>query len=316
MDRLLAMQVFTTVVDAGSFSLGARRLKLSNATVSTLIRSLEAHLGVRLINRTTRRMHLTDDGTAYYERCRRILTQVEETENAFARARDLPHGMLRVDVPTAFGRLYFVPALPAFLDQYPDLRITVTMTDRRADLIEAGVDAAVRTGTLEDSTLVARRVYEARYVACASPEFLARYGEPKSPEDLSRFRCLGFYSLNTEQVTSWRFERDGVHITHEPDGHININSPDALVEAAKYGEGIIYLVDISVSRALAAGELKAVLTDWHTPAQPWSVVYPQTRHLSAKVRAFSDFVASMFPLPGPNTLPRPVGMGMPEMDPS
>lgn len=302
MDRFLAMQVFAAVVESGGFSVAARRLRLSNATVSTVIRNLESHLGVRLMNRTTRRMHLTDDGAAYYERCQRILSQVEETEAALLRSRDRPHGLLRVDLPTAFGRLYFIPALPGFLDQYPDLQITVTMTDRRGDLIESGVDAAVRTGTMDDSTLVARRVYDTRYVACASPEFLERYGEPRSPSDLARFRCLGFYSLNTEQITAWRFERDGAQFTYEPDGRININSADALVEAARYGEGIIYLLDISASRALAAGELRAVLTDWNTPTHALSVVYPQTRHLSAKVRAFADFVAGMFPLPG---LPEP-----------
>lgn len=293
------MQVFTSVVDAGSFTLAARRLKLSNAAVSTLVRNLEGHLGVRLINRTTRRMHLTDDGAAYYERCGRILAQVEETESALARSRTQPQGLLRVDLPTAFGRLYFIPALPEFLEQHPDLQITVTMTDRRVDLIEAGIDAAVRTGDLEESTLVARRVYEARYVACASPAFIARYGEPESPRDLTRFRCLGFYSLNTEQVSPWRFERDGASHTHEPDGRININSADALVEAALYGEGIIYLLDISVSRAINARQLVPLLPDWTTPTVPWSVIYPQTRHLSAKVRAFTDFVAAMFPLPGP-----------------
>ena len=303
MDRLLAMQVFTTVVDANGFSAAARRMKLSNATVSTLVSNLEAHLGVRLLNRTTRRMHLTDDGAAYYERCRRILAQVEETETALARTRERPHGRLRVDLPTAFGRLYFIPALPGFLDQYPDLQITVSMTDRRGDLIESGVDAAVRAGVLDDSTLVARRVYEAHYVACASPDFLQRYGMPRSPADLAKFRCLAFYNLNTEQVSPWRFERDGANHVHEPDGRIAINNADALVEAARYGEGIIYLLDISVSRALEAGQLTALLPDWTTPTVPMSVVYPQTSHLSAKVRAFADFVATMFPLPAPP--PRP-----------
>ena len=301
MDRLQAMEVFVAVVDAGSFTQAARRLKLSNANVSTLVRNLEDHLGVRLLNRTTRRMHLTDDGTAYYERCRRILADVEETESALARSRTQPEGMLRVDLPTAFTRLYFIPALPEFLDQYPDLRITVTMTDRRSDLIEMGVDAALRTGALEDSTLVARRVYDARYVACASPDFIARFGEPKSPRDLARFRCLGFHSPNTEQVSPWRFERNGANYVHAPDGRININSADALVEAALYGEGIIYLLDVSLSSALTAGRLRALLPDWKTPTVPWSVVYPQTRHLSAKVRAFADFVAGMFPLPAHNS---------------
>jgi LysR family transcriptional regulator for bpeEF and oprC len=301
MDRLLAMQVFSKVVEAGSFTGAARRLDMPNATVTTLLQNLESHLGVRLINRTTRRMHLTDDGAAYYERCQRILAEIEETENALARTRTKPQGRLRVDLPTAFGRMYFVRALPTFLDRYPDIKVMMTMTDRRVDFIEDGIDAAVRGGPLEDSTLIAKRIHEANYVACASPEFIRQHGQPKSPRDLKRFRCLGFYSPLTETVNPWNFERvvDGEpeKFVHEVDGRININSADALIEAAVSGAGIVYLLDVSVSRAIAGGQLKPLLTDWQTSATTMSVVYPQTKHLSAKVRVFVDFVASMFPLP-------------------
>ena len=297
MDRLLAMQVFSKVVEAGSFSGAARRLELPNATVSTLLRNLEAHLGVRLINRTTRRMHLTDDGAAYYERCQRILAEIEETESALARTRTKPQGRLRVDLPTAFGRQHFVHALPTFLDRYPDIKLMMTMTDRRVDFIEDGIDAAVRGGSLEDSTLIARRIHEARYVACAAPDFIRSHGEPKSPWDLAHYRCLGFYSPLNEAVSPWVFSRNGQTVTHAVDGRININSSDALIEAATIGTGIIYLLDVSVSHAIASGALKPLLTDWQTHSVPLSVVYPQTRHLSAKVRVFVDFIASMFPLP-------------------
>lgn len=297
MDRLLAMQVFNTVIESRSFTAAARRLHLSNASVSTLVQNLETHLGVRLINRTTRSMHPTDDGIAYYERSRRILADVEETESSLSRMRSRPQGALRVDLPTTFGRLYFIHALPDFIARYPDIQLTITVTDRRVDIIHEGVDAAVRTGVLEDSNLIARKLYDGRFVACASPDFIARHGEPSSPQDLAHFACLGFMSPFTEQVTQWQFERNGERHVHSVDGKVNIMNADALVEAAIAGVGIIYLLDISVNRALAAGQLKALLPGWDTLTLPVSVLYPHTRHLSAKVRAFADFVAGMFPLP-------------------
>ena len=305
MDKLLAMQVFNAVVESGNFTRAARRLRLSNATVSTLVQNLEAHLGAKLITRTTRSMHPTDDGIAYYERSRRILADVEETENLLARTRSRPQGPLRVDLPTTFGRLYFIHALPRFIARYPDIQLTITVTDRRVDIIHEGVDAAVRTGVLEDSNFIARKLYDARFVACASPAFIARHGEPRTPQDLARFRCLGFMSPFTEQVTQWQFSRGegttGEHHVHAVDGRLNIMNADALVEAAIAGVGIIYLLDISVNRALAAGQLRALLPDWQTSTLPVSVLYPHTRHLSPKVRAFADFVAEMFPLPAVGT---------------
>jgi LysR family transcriptional regulator for bpeEF and oprC len=301
MDRFTAMQVFNAVVESGSFSRAARRLRMSNASVSTQIQNLESHLGVKLISRTTRSMSPTDDGIAYYERSRRILADVEETETLLSRARSRPQGPLRVDLPTTFGRLYFIHALPKFIERYPDIQLTITVTDRRVDIMHEGVDAAVRTGALEDSNLIAKKLYDARFIACASPAFIARHGEPKDPEDLKRFACLGFMSPLTEQVTQWQFNRGTEQHVHSVDGKVNIMNADALVEAAIAGVGIIYLLDISVNRALAAGQLRPLLPDWQTSVIPVSVLYPQTRHLSAKVRAFADFVAEMFPLPAVRT---------------
>ncbi|MBM3347716.1 MAG: LysR family transcriptional regulator [Betaproteobacteria bacterium] len=246
-------------------------------------------------------MHPTDDGIAFHERSRRILADVEETEHLLARTRSRPQGQLRIDLPTTFGRLYFIHALPQFIARYPDIQLTITITDRRVDIIDEGVDATVRTGVLEDSNFIARKLYDARFVACASPAFLARHGEPRAPEDLARFRCLGFMSPFTEQVTPWQFSKEegqgGAHHVHAVDGRLNIMNADALVEAAIAGVGIIYLLDISVNRALAAGQLRPLLQDWQTSTLPVSVLYPHARHLSAKVRAFADFVAEMFPLP-------------------
>ena len=291
------MQVFNAVVESGSFSRAARRLRMSNASVSTLVQNLESHLGVKLISRTTRSMYPTDDGIAYYERSRRILADVEETETLLSRTRSRPQGPLRVDLPTTFARLYFIHALPRFIERYPDIQLTITVTDRRVDIVHEGVDAAVRTGVLEDSNFIARKLYDARFIACASPAFIARHGEPQVPEDLKRFPCLGFMSPFTEQVTQWQFQRGDEQYVHSVDGKVNIMNADALVEAAIAGVGIIYLLDISVNRALAAGQLQPLLTDWQTSVLPVSVLYSHTRHLSAKVRAFADFVAEMFPLP-------------------
>ncbi len=296
MDRLLtAMKVFVASAQAGNFSLAARRMELSTSTVSAMIRGLENHLGIRLINRTTRRMHLTDDGKTYFERCKHILAEIEDTENSIASNRVQPKGHLKVDLPTGFGRQYLVPALSAFTEKYPDVKLTLLMTDRQADLVDAGVDIALRAGRLEDSTFMARRVYTARFVACASPSFLARHGVPRSPQHLANYSCLGFIYPLTDKVIPWVFRKDGKTYRHQPDGHLNMNSADALMEAALYGEGIIYSYDISVARAVASGGLVPILESWKTLTTPLSLVYPQSRHLSAKVRAFSDFVAGLFP---------------------
>ena len=296
MDRLLtAMKVFVASAQAGNFSLAARRMELSTSTVSAMIRGLENHLGIRLINRTTRRMHLTDDGKAYFERCRHILAEIEDAENAITSNRVQPKGHLKVDLPTGFGRQYLVPALSVFTEKYPDVKLTLLMTDRQADLVDAGVDIALRAGRLEDSTFMARRVYTARFVACASPAFLARHGVPRSPQHLANYSCLGFIYPLTDKVIPWIFRKDGKTHRHLPDGHLNMNSADALMEAALCGEGIIYSYDISVARPIAAGGLVPILEQWSTLSTPLSLVYPQSRHLSAKVRAFSDFVAGLFP---------------------
>jgi LysR family transcriptional regulator for bpeEF and oprC len=296
MDRIQSMDVFRWVVDLGSFSRAADRLDLSRAAVTAHVAALENRLGVRLLNRTTRKLALTDDGAAYLDHVRRVLADVEETEATLAAGRTRPRGVLRVDLPVAIGRQFVVPALPRFAAQYPELKVVAILEDRRTDLIEAGIDAALRVGPLEDSTLVARRVYEANFVVYASPDYLSLHGTPESPADLERHNCLGLYSVSRGQVLEWVFEKNGERVSWTPGGSLSISNAEALLDAAVAGAGIVMLLDMSASRWVASGALRPLLQDWQRRDRyPISVVYPQNRHLSAKVRTFSDFVAGLFP---------------------
>jgi LysR family transcriptional regulator for bpeEF and oprC len=296
MDRLQSMDVFRWVVDLGSFSRAADRLDLSRAAVTGHVAALETRLGVRLLNRTTRKLALTDDGAAYLDHVRRVLADVEETEAVLTAGRSLPRGVLRVDLPVAIGRQFVVPALPRFAAQYPELKVIAILEDRRVDLVESGVDAALRVGPLADSSLVARRVYEANFVVYASPDYLALNGTPQVPADLERHNCLGLYSVSQGRVFEWVFEKDAERVTWTPGGSLSISNAEALLDAAVAGAGIVMLFDMSASRWVASGALRPLLQDWQRRDRyPISVVYPQNRHLSAKVRVFSDFVAGLFP---------------------
>jgi LysR family transcriptional regulator, regulator for bpeEF and oprC len=288
------MEVFVRVVEVGSFSRAAERLDMGKATVTTVLQNLENHLGVRLLNRTTRRLSLTDDGTAYYERAVRILADVEETEAALSRAAVKPQGRLRVDMPVALARSHVIPALPRFCAQYPEVTVFATLNDQVTDLVEEGIDAVIRIGNLKDSTLVARKVYDTKGIICASPEFIARFGEPSAPEELGNYNCLGFISPSSGRVRDWSLENGGKRYSHMPSGNVHTNSVEALLDAAVGGAGLIFLLDFAVSRAISAGLLQPVLPGWST-TRSVSVAYPQNRHLSAKVRVFVDFVAGLFP---------------------
>jgi LysR family transcriptional regulator for bpeEF and oprC len=296
MDRLTSMEVFHWVVELGSFSRAADRLELSKATVTAHVAGIENRLGVRLLNRTTRKLSLTEDGAAYLEHVRRVLADVEETEGALSRARTVPRGRLRIDMPVTLGRQFIVPALPRFAAQYPELEVVATLDDRRIDLVEEGVDAAVRVGTLEDSSIIARKIYDTGYVVCASPDYLELHGMPETPDDLRSHRCLGFFAASARRVGEWPFERDGEAIPFTPRGTLTVGNAEALVDAALAGAGIVCVLEMIVSRPLASGALRPILVDWQSPRRvPISVVYPQNRHLSPKVRVFVDFVAGLFP---------------------
>ena len=288
------MEVFVRVVDTGAFTRAAEVLHMPKATVTTLVQNLESHLGAKLLHRTTRRVNVTPDGAAYYERCTRILAEVEETESALGRNKSNPRGRLRVDVPVTFGRRVLVPALPDFFARYPEIRLEIGCSDRPVDLIEEGVDCVVRGGAQPDSTLVARRVGMVDFISCATPGYLERHGVPVHPSDLVRHRCISYFSSKTGRIMGWDFSKDGERIDLQLDGVVALNDGEAYLEAGLAGLGIVQAATFMVKDAIASGKLTRVLSDWQIDPLPVWIMYPQNRHLSAKVRVFVEWIADLF----------------------
>ncbi|MTW13341.1 LysR family transcriptional regulator [Pseudoduganella eburnea] len=294
MNKLQAMEVFVQVVDAGGFTRASETLQLPKATVSTLVASLETALAVKLLHRTTRQVSVTADGAAYYERCLRILADVKDAEESLSRTRLSPSGRLRVDAPTGLSNEILVPALPSFFEQYPDIQLELGCSDRPVDLIEEGVDCAVRGGQLADSTLIARRVGLLNFVTCAAPSYLERFGTPTHPRDLERHRCINYFSSKTGKIYNWDYARDGERIEMTLPGMVALNDSNAYLTAGLAGLGIIMMTDVQLDNHGGNGSrLVRVLDDWITDPLPIHVVYPQNRHLSAKVRVFVEWVADL-----------------------
>jgi LysR family transcriptional regulator for bpeEF and oprC len=294
MDRLQAMQVFTRVVDTNSFTKAAETLDLPRASVTTIIQNLEAFLGVRLMHRTTRRLSLTPDGAAYYERCVRILADVEETEASFQNGSKKPHGKLRIDMPGSLGRLIVIPALCEFHTRYPDIDLQLGLSDRPVDLLQEGVDCVIRVGVLQDSSLVARRIGLFEGVSCASPEYLERHGEPQTIEDLGQHTAVNYFSSRTGRVMDWSFLVDGKEVEVKMRGMVSVNDADAYVTCGLEGFGLVQAPLFMVLPHLRSGQLKEVLPDCKPLPMPISAVYPHSRHLSPKVRVFVDWIAEVF----------------------
>jgi LysR family transcriptional regulator for bpeEF and oprC len=288
------MEVFVQVVDAGGFSRAADLMQLPKATVSTLIQQLETSLSVKLLHRTTRQVSVTADGAAYYERCLRILSDVKDAEESLSRTRLSPSGRLRVESPTGLASEILVPALPGFFERYPDIQLELGSSDRPVDLIEEGVDCAVRGGELGDSTLIARRIGIIHFVTCAAPSYLDRYGAPQHPRDLERHRCVNYFSAKTGKIYDWDFTRDGERIQVPMPGMIALNDSNAYVQAGLAGLGVIQMTDYLLLQHVREGRMVQLLPDWITDPLPVHIVYPQNRHLSAKVRVFVEWVAELF----------------------
>jgi len=290
MDRIQAMQIFVRIADNGSFSRAAELLQLPRATVSTLISQLEAHLGVRLLHRTTRKVTLTVDGTHYYEHCMRLLADLEEMEGRFQQTASNPKGRLKVDVPGRLARLILIPALPAFLQRYPHIELELGVSDRPIDLIQEGVDCVVRVGDLVDSRLVARKAGMLRQRNFASPAYLSQHGTPQTLEDLHHHWAVNYASPLTGKVYDWEYVEAGSIRTLPMRSRITVNNAEAYMASALAGLGMIQAPDYDSVDALARGELVEVLPGFPPPAMPVSVIYPHRRHLSQRVRAFSDWV--------------------------
>lgn len=290
---LNSMVVFARVVEEKGFSAAARRLGLSKSAVSKQISQLEDRVGARLLNRTTRRLSLTDVGAAFYERCARILAEAEEAELAVSHLQTVPRGTLRISGPVSFGRRYLASAITEFLSSYPELRVDLILNDRVVDLVEEGYDVAVRIGRLADSSLIARRLCPMPRLLIASPAYVQKHGRPQKPEDLLKHNCL----LYSYQATgeAWQLQGAGtapvtVHVT----GNFRANNGEVLLEGALAGLGIAMLPAFMAGPDLCAGRLVEVLPADRDPAQAVSAVYPHNRHLSAKVRLFVDFLAERF----------------------
>jgi LysR family transcriptional regulator for bpeEF and oprC len=237
---------------------------------------------------------VTADGAAYYERCLRILSDVKDAEESLSRTRLSPSGRLRVDTPTGLSSDILVPALPDFFARYPDITLELGCSDRPVELVEEGVDCAVRGGNLGDSSLIARRVGVLNFATCAAPAYLARYGTPTHPSELIRHRCVNYFSSKTGKIYDWDFTRDGERIEVPLPGLIALNDSNAYVQAGLAGLGIVQMADFSLAEHVKQGRLIQILPEWSIDSVPIHVVYPQNRHLSAKVRVFVEWVADLF----------------------
>lgn len=293
MDRLWAMEVFVKVVEAGSLSRAATHLDLANASVTSCIRNLETHIGATLLQRSTRHISLTEEGSRFYARCRDILAMVDEAEADASPTEAALRGVLRVEMPIALGHLLIGPALTDFAAEHPKLQIVVNLTNSVDDLIRRAVDIAIRIDEVQDADLVARRIYETQHVLCAAPDFLRRHGMPSSPDALDPADCIGLSMTLTGKAKQWVFERDGQRRTVEPAGNLSFNSSDALLRSAARGGGFVYVLDILARDYLRRGDLQAVLPEWSTAKQSFFAVYPPSRYVPKRVKLFVAFVAHL-----------------------
>jgi DNA-binding transcriptional LysR family regulator len=293
MDRMASMASFAKVVGAGNFSAAAREMQVSQALVTKQIQDLESWLGARLLNRTTRRLSLTEVGTAFYERAARILEAVEEAKNAAGALQTAPRGRLRINAPVSFGLLHLAPVVTDFLQRFPDVSVELLVNDRLVDLLEGKFDVGVRIGRLRDSSLIARRIAPIRLAVCAAPDYLARRGIPRTPDDLARHNCLEYTYF--ESRGEWRLlNPDGKVIVIPVSGRYLANNADVLRTTAIAGGGIVLLPTFIVGEDLRAGRLVRLLPDHPPPEQGLHALYPPGRHLSAKVRSFVDFLVDRF----------------------
>ena len=288
MDRIDAMQAFVAVADLQGFAPAARKLGLSPSNVTRLIAALEQRLGARLLQRTTRQVALTDAGARYLERARRILADVEEAESSAQDERTRPGGRLVISAPIGFGRLHVSPVVSAYLKRYPEVLAELRLSDRMINLVEEGVDLAIRIGHLPDSTLVARHVGEMRRIVVASRDYLARRGEPKTPAALASHDTIQFGAMTA--VPDWRFVEDGREVRVATTPRFSSNSADAAIQYAEAGGGLTRVLAYQAAASLRDGRLKIVLAEFEQPPLPIHIVYPTSRLLSAKVRTFIDLV--------------------------
>lgn len=295
MDQLAAMRAFIRVVEAGTFTSAAESLRMPKPTVTKLIQSLETHISTKLLNRTTRRVTVTPDGAAYYERALRLITELEELDGSMALSRINPKGRLRVDVGTSLAILVIIPALASFYERYPEIQIDLGVTDRPVDLVGENVDCVIRGGNLSDQSLIARRIAEMNFITCAAPSYLQKHGEPQHPSDLTAgHTVVNFFHPRSGRPLPPDFVLDNQRVEIDAHYQIAVNDSLAYVTAGIEGLGIVQAPFFMLHKELESGRLVRILKDWRSEPVSVYVVYPPNRHLSNKLRVFVDWVADLF----------------------
>jgi DNA-binding transcriptional LysR family regulator len=292
MDKLKAMQAFLHIADQGSLTAAARAMDSSLPAVVRTLAALEAHLGVRLMHRTTRRLSLTEEGKHYLESCRQVLSAVGEAEAALGADASEPTGQLHITAPVMFGQMHITPAVMRFVQRYERVQCSVMLADRVVNLLEEGLDLGIRIGPLDDSTLVAQPLGSLRRVVAASPEYLARHGVPAHPRDLLQANCIRFLGASGPW---WTFHAQGKAFTVPVTGNLTFNHNAPVLDACLAGLGFGMFISYQVAPHLAKGSLQLVLEDFEPPPRPISVVYPHARLLPARTRAFIDFIKQDLP---------------------
>jgi len=292
MDTLTAMKVFCSVVENDSLAGASRTLNVSPSVVSKQLSGLEDRLGVRLLNRTTRRVSLTEVGSAYYERCKRILADVDEAEIAVSQAHSAPRGLLKLTAPTTFAHRHVAPHLPEFLDRYPEVEVQLLVNDRVVDLVDEGIDLAIRIAQLKDSSLIARKLAVNHRMLVASPDYLNKWGQPATPDQLSDHSLITYAPGNP--INDWHFMIDNQQKILRAKGTLAMNNGDSVLQTVLAGGGLAMLAAFMAGEHVKSGKLVTLLEEYVREDVPIYAVYPSGRHLSPKVRAFVDFLVDLY----------------------
>ena len=292
MQDLARIRAFVQVFDAGGFSAAARQHGRSKALLSKYVTDLEDYLGVRLMNRTTRKLSLTEAGEAYYREASQLLQQLDDLDASISDQTTAPRGLLRISAPRNFGERTLAPAIFEFLLKYPEVSVDLRLEDRYVDLVDEGIDLALRISTLTDSSLIARKIADMRIVVAASPELLKRVGTPKTPDGLRGLPCI--VDTNLQGQANWRFVEEGKTVSVHVSGPVRVNSPLAALQAAAMGLGFASMPSYLADPAIESGELTAVLESFIPSGQTLQAVYPHRRHLAGKVRALIDHLVDWF----------------------
>jgi len=295
LDKFQAMQAFVRVVETGTFTRASETLNIPKPTVTRLIQTLEAELDTKLLNRTTRKVSPTTDGSAYYERAVRLLNELQELEGVMARSKSNPRGRLRVDFPVPIGLGLIIPALPDFVARYPDIKLDFGVSDRPLDLVAENIDCVVRTGKVTDQSLVARRLGEVRQVLCATPDYWKRHGRPKHPSELEhRHVVIQMVAARTGRAFPIAVTRNGEKVDLTPERTLTANDSTACLAMGLSGLGVVHALTFLGRMHFESGALEPAFADWWADPIPVYVVYPPNRHLSAKVRVFVDWLVALF----------------------